>query len=74
MILLSVILVGNLKQAFNPTGGNWMINGSPANISYNNSLQLKYGAKVENGAEFGVYLSPTTINDDLTIFIALKNN
>ena len=70
----SVILVGNLKQSFNPTGGNWMINGSPANISYNNSLQLKYGAKVENGAEFGVYLSPTAINDDLTIFIALKNN
>lgn len=69
----SVVLIGNLKQLFNPTGGNWNVNGSPSSISYNNSLQLKYGSKVIDGSNYGLYLSPTAINDDLTIFIGIKN-
>lgn len=70
----SVVLIGNLKQLFDPVGGNWNINGSPASISYNDSLQLKYGAKVIDGANnYGLYVSPTAINDDLTIFIGIKN-
>tara|TARA_R110002073_G_scaffold25719_4_gene84930 strand:+ start:1117 stop:4632 length:3516 start_codon:yes stop_codon:yes gene_type:complete len=69
----SVILIGNLKQLFNPTGGNWNVNGSPSSISYNNSLQLKYGAKVLDGSNYGLYLSPNDISDDLTIFIGIKN-
>ena len=69
----SVVLIGNLKQSFNPTGGNWNVNGSPASISYNDSLQLKYGAKVIDGTNYGLYVSPTAINDDLTIFIGIKN-
>lgn len=71
----SVKLIGNFKQLFNPTGGNWNVNGSPASISYNDTLQLKYGSKViQNSNNYGIYLSPTAINDDLTLFIAIKNN
>lgn len=69
----SVVLIGNLKQLFNPTGGNWNVNGSPSTVSYNNTLQLKYGSKVIDGSNYGLYLSPTAINDDLTIFIGIKN-
>ena len=69
----SVILIGNLKQLFNPTGGIWIVNGSPSSISYSNSLQLKYGAKVIDGSNYGLYVLPTSINDDLTIFIGIKN-
>ena len=69
----SVVLIGNLKQLFNPTGGNWNVNGSPSSVSYNNTLQLKYGSKVIDGSNYGLYLSPTAINDDLTIFIGIKN-
>ena len=69
----NAILTGNLKQTFIATGGNWNINGSPSTISYNNSLQLKYGAKVIDINTTGLYLDFTAILDDLTLFIGLKN-
>ena len=75
------ILLGNLKTDFNPVGNNWNVNGSPSNISFNNFLisnpangKYGYGAKVIHGSNFGIYLSPTALNDDLTLFIGLKNN
>ena len=69
----NAILTGNLKQTFIATGGNWNVNGSPSTISYNNSLQLKYGAKVIDINTTGIYLDFTAILDDLTLFIGLKN-
>ena len=69
----NAILTGNLKQTFIATGGNWNINGSPSTISYHNSLQLKYGAKVIDINTTGLYLDFTAILDDLTLFIGLKN-
>lgn len=66
--------IGNFKQSFNPTGGNWIINGSPTNVSYNATLALSYGCRVENiNGDYGIYLEPTSLNDDLTIYIGIKN-
>ena len=68
------IRVGNLKIEYNPVGGDWINNGSTP-ISYNNSLIKAYGSKVENNnGDKGIFVSPTAINNDLTLFIGIKNN
>ena len=65
--------IGNLKQIFNPIGGNWIENGG-ISVGYNSSLSKPYGCKVENNnGDLGIYISYTSLNDDLTLFIGLKN-
>ena len=63
--------IGNLKIDFSPTGGNWMSNGS-AQTGYADSLSGSNGARVFSGTEYGFYLSPASVNDDLTMFIGIK--
>ena len=69
-----VVIIGNLKQEFSATGGNWYLNGSSSStISYNNTLQLNYGAQVIDNNTVGLYINYSGILDDLTLFIGLKN-
>ena len=63
--------IGNLKIDFSPTGGNWTLNGS-AQTGYAGSLSQSNGARVFSGTEYGFYLSPASVNDDLTMFIGIK--
>ena len=63
--------IGNLKIDFSPTGGNWTSNGS-AQTGYAGSLSGSNGARVFSGTEYGFYLSPASVNDDLTMFIGIK--
>jgi len=69
--------IGNLKQIYIPTGGDWLVNGSGA-TTYNSSLNFNHGCSVENeiagNNDKGIYISPAAVNDDLTIFIGMKNN
>lgn len=67
--------IGNLKMSFNAIGGNWLENGG-INTGYNGSLVTSYGCKVENSStnDLGIYISYTALNDDLTLFIGVKNN
>ena len=76
------IRMGYLKQPFNPVGGNWIENGNVGNnesfnttfTSSDNNIRKKYGCKVENSnGDKGIYIEPTSIDDDLTLFIGLKN-
>ena len=66
--------IGNLKQSFNPVGGIWNQNGG-TDTDYNNTLTKAYGAKVEYSSnnDFGIYIDYSALNDDLTLFIGLKN-
>jgi len=63
--------IGNLKIDFSPTGGNWTLNGS-AQTGYAGSVNQSNGARVFSGTEYGFYLSPASVNDDLTMFIGIK--
>jgi hypothetical protein len=63
--------VGNFKFDFSPTGGNWTLNGSEQ-TGYNGSLSQSNGSRVFSGTEYGFYLAPASVNDDLTMFIGLK--
>ena len=67
------IRIGNLKKTFNGVGGIWTENGG-TNVGYNGSLAKQYGAKVENNSDQGIYINFTGINDDLELFIGLKNS
>jgi len=72
--LNNITRIGNLKKDYNPVGGDWLNNGSSP-ISYNGSLDYAYGCKVENiNGDKGIVINPTAVNDDLTLFIGLKNN
>ena len=66
--------IGNLKQSFNPVGGIWNQNGG-TDTNYNNTLTKAYGTKVEYSSnnDFGIYIDYSALNDDLTLFIGLKN-
>ena len=67
------VINNNLKQSFNPIGGNWIENGG-ISMCYNSSLSKSYGCKVENvNGDLGIYISYSAINDDLTLFIGIKN-
>lgn len=74
------IKYGNLKQEYNPVGGNWIENGNyqkddGSSINYNDTMNIKYGSKVENdNGDIGIYIDPTAVNDDLMLIIGLKNN
>jgi len=81
---------GNLNKNFNPTGGAWIENGAINNSitspSYNNTLEGNYiisgsnnvsysfGCKVLHGSNKGIQITYDSIDDDLTLFIGLKNN
>lgn len=60
----------NIKQNFNGLGGIWTENSNSNNISYNNTANSKiFGSNVY--AE-GIYCPINNLNDDLTIYIGLK--
>ena len=63
--------IGNFKYDFSPTGGNWTLNGS-AQTGYNGSLSQSNGSRVFSGTEYGFYIAPALVNDDLTMFIGIK--
>ena len=72
--LNNITRIGNLKKEYNPYGGDWLNNGSSP-VSYNESLNFGYGCKVENiNQDKGIVINPSTVNDNLTLFIGLKNN
>ena len=72
--LNNITRIGNLKKEYNPYGGYWLNNGSSP-VSYNESLNFGYGCKVENiNQDKGIVINPSTVNDNLTLFIGLKNN
>ena len=68
-------IMGSFKQSFNPIGGNWIVNGTGTKSYTDISGDSAFGAIVDDGSSGrGIYISKTAINDDLKIFIGLKNN
>jgi hypothetical protein len=68
----SVNVIGNFKQGFDPLSGTWTTHGT-ATTGYTNSLSSSYGSKITNSnGDFGIYINPTAINNDLYLFIGLK--
>ena len=63
----------NIKQPFNPGGGIWTENSISDNISYNitanSPISNIFGSNVNNN---GIYCPITDLNNDLTIYIGLK--
>ena len=60
----------NIKQNFNGLGGLWTENSNSNNISYNSSANSKvFGCNVYGE---GIYCPINNLNDDLTIYIGLK--
>ena len=60
----------NIKQNFNGLGGIWTENSNSNNISYSNTANSKiFGSNVY--AE-GIYCPINNLNDDLTIYIGIK--
>ena len=69
-------VMGSFKRPFNPIGGNWTSNGTGTDVSYSYiTSNSSYGAIVDDGSSGrGIYVNKSVINDDLKIFIGLKNN
>jgi cytoskeletal protein CcmA (bactofilin family) len=68
----SINVIGNFKQVFDPLSGTWSTHGT-ATTGYTNSVSVAYGSKITNSnGDFGIYINPTSINDDLYLFIGLK--
>ena len=68
----SINVIGNFKQTFDPLSGTWSIHGT-ATTGYTNSVSSSYGSKITNtNGDFGIYINPTAINNDLYLFIGLK--
>ena len=68
----STTVIGNLKTVFEPTAGTWLVHGTQTS-GYTGSNDSKYGAKVTNNTgDFGIYIFPAALNDDLYLFIGLK--
>jgi hypothetical protein len=60
----------NIKQNFNGLGGIWTQSSNSSNITYNSTANSKiFGSNVYNE---GIYCPINTLNDDLTIYIGLK--
>jgi predicted acyltransferase (DUF342 family) len=69
----SIKVIGNFKQIFDPLSGNWTQFGT-ATTGYTNSISGPYGSLVTNtDGDFGIYINPTALNDDLFLFIGLNN-
>ena len=68
-------IMGSFKQSFNPIGGNWIVNGTGQKSYTDIADGSSYGSIVDDGTSGrGIYISKTAINDDLEIFIGLKNS
>ena len=67
----SINVIGNFKQDFEGTQGIWSDFGT-ATTGYSNSISAPYGSRIINSTDFGIYINPTAINDDLHLFIGLK--
>jgi len=68
----SVNVIGNFKQTFDPLSGTWSTHGTSP-TGYTNSESSSYGSKITNSnGDFGIYINPTAINNDLYLFIGLK--
>ena len=63
--------LGSFKKSFAPNT-NWTSSGT-SNIGYS-SISNSNGCSVENGSDYGLYVNITSMDDDLEIFIGLKNN
>ncbi len=71
----NALRIGNLKKMFNPTGNNWIVNGSPVNIPFNSINQNNYGSQVRDSSNnIGIFINYPAINDDLKIIIGIKNS
>jgi predicted acyltransferase (DUF342 family) len=69
----SIKVIGNFKQIFDPLSGNWTQFGTAA-TGYTNSVSGPYGSQVTNtDGDYGIYIDPTALNDDLFLFIGLNN-
>ena len=68
-------IIGSFKQPWGPTGQNWTVNGTGVKSYTDISTSMSYGSIVEDSStNKGIYINKTAINDDLKIFIGLKNN
>lgn len=60
----------NIKQIFDPLGGIWTVNSYSSNISYNSTANnISFGSNISNNS---IYCPITTLNNDLIIYIGLK--
>ena len=61
----------NIKRNFSGNGGIWTENSNPINISYNSTASSNiYGSNISGE---GIYCPINSLNNDLTIYIGLKN-
>jgi cytoskeletal protein CcmA (bactofilin family) len=67
----SINVIGNFKQDFEGTRGIWSDYGT-VTTGYSNSISAPYGSRIINSTDFGIYINPTAINNDLYLFIGLK--
>ena len=67
-------VIGYTKESFASGGGEWLIYGTTSR-SYDNTVSNpgSYSSYVTNSSDYGFYISPTAINDDLILYIGLKN-
>ena len=64
---------GSFSYNFNPTGENWIVNGA-SSVKYSD-LSASNGCIVDDSTTGkGMYIDKAALNDDLYIFIGLKNN
>ena len=68
--------IGNLKQQFNPFGGNWLKNGN-AEEHFSNTFNRSYGCIVKadpfDKMKWGIYLNPYVMSDKFDIYIGMRN-
>ena len=70
-------VIGNTKQGYSTTQfwiGNGTIQTTYSNmVDPNNADANKWSSYVSNGSDYGFYVDPTAINDDLVLYVGLKN-
>ena len=66
--------VGNLKQSFNPFGGNWLKNGN-VEEHFSNTFNRSYGSIVKadpfDKMKWGIYLNPYIMSTGFDIYIGI---
>lgn len=71
-------VIGNTKQGYSTTQfwiGNGTIPTTYSNmVDPNNADANKWSSYVSNGSDYGFYVDPTAINDDLILYVGLKNS
>ena len=72
--ITTTTVIGYTKETFSSGGGEWLIYGTQGrSYSDTTSNPTKYSCYVSDGNDYGIYVSPTAINDDLILYIGLKN-